>query len=127
MKRTLLHPVFLMCLFLATTNQVLEKGFGIFIPIVHSYLDDLLCFPLVLTLGLAAYRFQWPNYRLTPWHVWPLVLIYSVYFEWYLPQRSALYTADLLDVVMYGLGALLFQLFINRSGTDLNTARFQNS
>lgn len=127
MKKTLRNPVFLTCLLLATTNQVLEKGFGIFIPIVHSYLDDLLCFPLVLTLGLAAYRFQWPNYQLTPWHVWPLVLIYSVYFEWYLPQQSAAYTADVLDVVMYVLGALIFLRFINKSGANLNTARFQNS
>lgn len=127
MRKTLRNPVFLVCLFLAFTNQVLEKGFGIFLPVVHCYLDDFLCFPIVLTLGLAAYRFQWPVYQLTAWHVWPLVLIYSVYFEWYLPQQSVVYTADVLDVVMYALGAVFFQQFINRSGANFYSARFQNS
>ena len=127
MKRTLLHPVFLICLILASVNQVLEKGFGVFIPIVHSYLDDLLCFPIVLTLGLAAYRTVWTSYKLTAWHVWPVVLIYSIYFEWYLPQKSTAYTADAVDVVMYVLGALLFQRFINGSSTNLQTTSLQNS
>lgn len=127
MKNTLLNPVFLSCLFLAFLNQLIEKGFGVFIPLVHSYLDDLLCFPIVLTLGLAAYRTAYPTYRLTGWHIWPMVLIYAVYFEGYLPQTSALYTSDPLDILMYVLGALIFQRFINRSSTNLQTTRFQNS
>ncbi|TNF27396.1 MAG: magnesium citrate secondary transporter, partial [Bacteroidetes bacterium] len=61
MKRTLTNPIFLLCVALAATNQVLEKAFGIFAPIVHCYLDDLLCFPIVLTLGLAMYRYFSPN------------------------------------------------------------------
>lgn len=125
--RILLNPTFLVCLILASINQILEKGFGIFIPIVHSYLDDLLCFPFVLTLGLAMYRYFKPDYRLTGWHIWLTVIIYSVYFEWYLPKTSAVYTSDILDVLMYVLGALIFQLFINRSSTDLSLAGFKNS
>lgn len=127
MKKTLLNPVFLVCLFLATLNQVLERVFKVFVPIVHSYLDDFLCFPIVLTLGLAAYRLRWPNYQLSVWHIWPIVLIYSVYFEWHLPQTSTAYTSDVVDVLMYVLGALVFQQFINRSSTNLNTASVQNS
>ncbi len=114
MKRTLSNPIFLLCVTLAATNQVLEKVFGVFIPVIHSYLDDLLCFPIVLTLGLAMYRYFSPNYRLTPWHIWPTVIIYSVYFEWYLPQTSIAYTTDILDVLMYVLGSILFDLSINR-------------
>ena len=127
MRKTLSNPIFLLAVLLATINQILEKGFGIFIPVVHSYLDDLLCFPIVLTLGLAMYRFFKPEYQLTPWHIWPVVLIYSVYFEWYLPQTSAIYMADVMDVLMYVLGALIFQRFINRSGTDLSATSLQNS
>jgi len=127
MIRILSNPVFLISVVLATTNQILEKGFGIFLPVIHSYLDDLLCFPIVLTLGLAMYRYFRPNYRLTVWHIWPTVIIYSMYFEWYLPQTSVVYTADVLDVMMYVLGALIFQRFINRSSTDLSLAGLQNS
>ena len=115
MMRTLTNPVFLVCVVLASVNQILEKGFGIFLPLVHSYLDDLLCFPIVLTLGLAMYRYFNPNYCLTAWHIWPTVFIYSVYFEWYLPQNSNAYTADVFDVLMYILGALLFQLAVNKN------------
>lgn len=127
MRRTLANPVFLICVLLATVNQTIEKGFGVFIPIIHSYLDDLLCFPIVLTLGLAMYRYFKPDYKLSRLHIWPVVLIYSIYFEWYLPQNSTAYTADALDILMYVLGALIFQRFINRSSTDLSLAGLQNS
>lgn len=127
MKRTRSNPIFLLCVILASTNQILEKALGIFVPVVHSYLDDLLCFPIVLTLGLAMYRYFKPNYELSAWHIWPTVVIYSVYFEWYLPQTSSVYTSDVFDVVIYVLGALIFQRFINRSSTDLSLAGFKNS
>ena len=126
MKRTLLNPVFLSCVFLAAANQVLEKGFGIYIPIVHSFLDDLVCFPIVLTLGLAMYRSFKPYYRLGMVHILPVLVVYSLYFEWYLPQTSTVYTADALDVLMYVLGALIFQRFINRSSTNLSLASLKN-
>lgn len=127
MRRTLSNPVFLISVVLATTNQILEKGFGIFLPLIHSYLDDLLCFPIVLTLGLAMYRYFKPNYQLSAWHIWPTVIVYSVYFEWYLPQTSTVYTADVFDVLMYAIGALIFQRFINRSSTNFSLAGFKNS
>ena len=62
--RTLLHPVFFTSVILAVLNQLIERQ-GVFIPLVHSYLDDLLCFPIVLTVGLSAYRTIIPDYRLT--------------------------------------------------------------
>ena len=127
MRRTLSNPVFLTSVVLASVNQLLEKGFGVFLPVVHSYLDDLLCFPIVLTLGLAMYRLFKPSYELSVWHIWPTVIIYSVYFEWYLPQTSTVYTADVMDLLMYVLGAMIFQRFINRSSTDLSFAGLQNS
>lgn len=85
MIKTLSNPVFLVCISLANCNQGLEKLFGIFIPVAHSYLDDVLCFPIDLTIGLAAYRLHDQNYKLTAWHIWPVVLFYALYFEWYLP------------------------------------------
>ncbi|MBP9150766.1 MAG: hypothetical protein KBF73_00640 [Flavobacteriales bacterium] len=113
MKRTLTNPVFLTCLLLASINQISEKGFGVFVPMIHSYLDDLLCFPIVLTLGLAAYRWHWPNYRLTLWHMLPVFLVYSFYFEVYLPKTSSNYTSDFVDVLMYLCGLAIFGYFIN--------------
>lgn len=114
MKRTLSNPVFLLCVTLAAANQVLEKVFGVFIPVIHSYLDDVLCLPIVLTLGLAVYRCFRPNYELSAWHMWPVLVVYSVYFEWYLPQTSSVYTSDGIDVLMYLVGLTVFSYFINR-------------
>ncbi len=108
-----MNPFFLVAVLLASLNQFLEYN-GIFIPFIHCYLDDLLCFPIVLTLGLAAYRAVWPNYTLGFWHMAPLFIIYSVYFELYLPQLSSNYTADFVDVLMYLAGLALFSHFINQ-------------
>jgi|GEM_PF-444292 len=113
--KTLLNPAFLVCLVLASMNQVLEKGFRIFIPIVHSYLDDLLCFPLVFSLGLAMYRLFDPDYKLTLWHMIPTLLVYAIYFEYYLPKCSSAYTADPLDVLAYLCGMVIFDYFINEN------------
>lgn len=115
MIRTLSNPVFLTCVCLAIVNQTLEKGFGVFVPIVHSYLDDLLCFPIVLTLGLAMYRLFEPRYKLGLNHIVPVFLVYAVYFEWYLPGVSSSATSDPIDIVMYLIGLAVFGYFINRS------------
>lgn len=115
MIRTLKHPVFLLCLLLAVTNQFLEKAFGVFVPVVHSYLDDLLCMPIVLSLGLAAYRIAIPSYLLKPIHMISVLVLYSVYFEYHLPQVSSTATSDAWDILMYIIGLTVFSYFINRA------------
>jgi len=114
--KVLLHPIFLVAVLLAATNQLLERN-GIFLPFIHSYLDDLLCFPIVLTVGLAGYRLihQDDAYTLGPWQVWATVVLYTVMFEWVLPSYSPVYTADALDVVAYAVGAMVFLRWVNRT------------
>ncbi len=111
--KTLLNPLFIIAVVLAGANQLAER-LGIHIPVIHSYLDDILCLPIVLTVGLAAYRIIIPNYTLSRWHIWSLVVMLTVIFEVYLPTTSNLYTADFLDPVAYSIGALLFSRFINK-------------
>ncbi len=112
MKTPLLHPVFITAVVLAATNQFLEHV-GIYLAFVHSFLDDLLCFPIILGTGLASYRIAYPTYRLTNWHIWPLFVVVVFLFELYLPQTSSAYTADPLDVLFYLGGIYLFQKTIN--------------
>ena len=125
MRRTLTNPVFLVCVMLASVNQILEKGFGIFVPLVHSYLDDLLCFPIVLTLGLAMYRYFKPYYLLSGWHMLFTFLLYSIYFEWYLPKVSSSATSDPFDILMYLVGLTVFGYFINQND-ELGLIRTKN-
>lgn len=113
MIKTLTHPVFILAVLLATINQLAERN-GIFLPIIHSYLDDVLCFPIMLTTGLSVYRLAWPDYRLSPWHIWPLFFVVVFLFEIYLPKTSEIYTADPLDILAYLVGIYIFSATINQ-------------
>ena len=115
MRKTLTNKVFLICLMLAAINQTLEKVFGIFIPFINSYLDDVLCFPIVLTFGLAVYRAVDKQYTLTPAHLIITFVVYSVYFEWYLPQISDIATSDAWDLLAYAIGLTIYGYFINKT------------
>jgi hypothetical protein len=48
--------------------------------------------------------------RLNLFSIFSLVAMYSIYFEYYLPQQSHRYTGDVLDVVCYICGGIVFYL-----------------
>lgn len=74
------------------------------------YGKDFICLPIVLTICLLAMQFlkKDTSIRLNLFTVLSLAAFYAVYFELYLPKIKMRYTADLTDVLMYFLGALLF-------------------
>lgn len=75
-----------------------------------SYLNDLLCMPIVFTICLKAVH-QIKNdtsSRLNLPLILSLTTFYALYFEVLLPKISQRYTGDLLDVVIYFFGAALF-------------------
>lgn len=77
---------------------------------VVFYVNDFLCMPIVLFICLKVVHFLTRNYelRLSLFTVLSLTTFYALYFEVYLPKVEPRYTADILDVVMYVLGSLLF-------------------
>lgn len=83
--------------------------------LVSSYLGDLLCMPLLLSLSLAAHRLLISRRGTLPitWLVgaWACV---SVWFEGLLPLWSARAVADPFDVVAYALGTWAFHHWLNR-------------
>ena len=75
-----------------------------------SYLEDLLCLPLLLSCTLLLMR---KLKRLTALHAGHLlftVVYVAVLFEGILPELSARYTADPHDVICYALGGLIFYI-----------------
>lgn len=84
-------------------------------PLVSSYLADLLCMPLLLSLTLAAHRWLINRQGTLPvtWLVgaWAYV---SVWFEGLLPLWSPRAIADPLDVLAYALGTWAFYRWLNR-------------
>lgn len=120
--QTLRQPVFLICVFLFVVNQGLERA-HIHIPFLFSYLDDLLVMPIVLTLALAAERayFRDSHFVLPGTYVAGAVGAFSIFFELLLPPFFPKHTADWLDIVAYTLGAILFQLMLNKPTLPKNS------
>ncbi|HAS36533.1 MAG TPA: magnesium citrate secondary transporter [Flavobacteriales bacterium] len=113
--KTLSSPLFLVasCIFLVNRWS---EFYGIYIPFVNSYLDDLMLMPIVLTMALAGMRFIISSsYRLSLWQISLSTLIFSVFFEYFIPQFDPRFTADPLDVLAYLIGALAFLLWGNAS------------
>ena len=116
---SLKHTLFISAAILTTANEIIERS-GYSIPYLNSYLDDLACFPVVLTIGLAFLRWMQRSrsYVLSKAQVVLAVIYFSVVFEGILPAVSENYTRDPLDVIAYSAGAFLFWRYINRNTAE---------
>jgi radical SAM superfamily enzyme YgiQ (UPF0313 family) len=111
------NPYFISACLVFWLNQFLERVLNIFIPYVHAYLDDLLAMPVILGITLQVYRWIHPlkdGFTFSKTQVFVGWLYFSFLFEFLLPRWSSTYTADLLDVVCYGIGAIAFYKLINK-------------
>lgn len=83
---------------------------------VGSYLDDVLCLPVVLGVVLAFLRWfrQRPDLTLPVGLGLATLVLYAGWFELVQPRLSSRATADPLDAVAYAVGLVLFMAFINR-------------
>ena len=77
---------------------------------IFSYLNDFLVIPIVATICLHGIWLLKNSkaIRLNGFTIASLVALYSIYFEYYLPQTSPRYTGDIWDVLCYALGGLVF-------------------
>jgi hypothetical protein len=80
---------------------------------LRFYFTDLLFVPTMCWSALFVVRWVKRNNSITisPVLIFIQVILVSIYFEWYLPNyKSHLhpYTSDYWDVLMYGLGGLIF-------------------
>lgn len=79
---------------------------------VFHYLNDFLTIPIVATIGLHVVWFirKDKTLRLGLFTIFSLVMLYSIFFEYYLPQQSDRYTGDVFDVVCYFAGGVVFYM-----------------
>jgi hypothetical protein len=85
--------------------------------VLNSYLTDVACLPLELTLALVVLRygyFRRPAFVLPTAWIGAAWLVTAAWFELLLPRLRPGATADPLDVLAYALGALLFARWLNR-------------
>ncbi|WP_164905144.1 hypothetical protein [Aequorivita ciconiae] len=106
----ILHLYVLLSLVLFLCIQSWKYFSGIPSNWVFHYLNDFLAIPIVATVCLNVVWLIRNDYslRLNLFTVLSLVALFSVFFEYYLPQQSHRYTGDVWDVVCYFLGGVVF-------------------
>lgn len=72
-------------------------------------MDDLLCMPLVLFPLLLCFRL-WggPSYVFPAAYPVAAWVMFSFFFEVWIPYRDARFTSDPADMLCYALGGLVF-------------------
>lgn len=108
--KTINHPLFI-TLFSVYLLYYVVKQTPLELPLfITNYLADLLSLFIVNTIALWIIRKakSLPNYELPWWMVLTSVLLFSFYFEWYLPKMSTTYIADKWDVLCYFLSGIGF-------------------
>lgn len=91
---------------------------------VNGQVNDLICIPVILLVTLCFLRIIKRNERIeiNVFLIGLVCLEFSVVFEWYLPQKSTIYTGDSMDVIMYFLGGIIFY-FVQRKITQKSLSR----
>ena len=114
--KTLLNPWFITgCLVWVIVLTARKSGHPL--PFVNGNINDAFAIPVIANLALWYQRvFIIKNnyYVLSPLQVTFIVVYVSVIFELLLPTISRSYTADWIDVMLYGIGGLFFYLVMNR-------------
>ncbi|MDN3491748.1 hypothetical protein [Winogradskyella bathintestinalis] len=108
--KILRHPLFYFSVLVALVLYVAQR---LELPLpnwITFYVNDFLCMPIVLSLCLALLRIIKQTEKLyVPLAVVLILTIYfSIYFEWWVPKFNPRYTSDIIDVILYILGAALF-------------------
>lgn len=111
--------IFLLNLFLQRLPVKLPAFFS-------SYLNDLLCMPIVLFICQYLIRkiSQKKQLKIPLFTAFSLAAFYSVYFEYYLPKVTERYTSDVLDILLYFGGSLIFWL-VQQTDTPKNMQQKQ--
>jgi len=105
--------LFIVLLFVYAVHLYIKYN-CIAVPVfISNYLADALCLPFILSLFVMIVRIVKKNSTFQlPLSMIAFAVVYvTTVFEFVIPKFSARYTADLMDIVFYALGALFFFLF----------------
>jgi len=108
-------PFFWFCFLVFSANQVLERYHKI--PLLYSYLDDLLAPGIVLGFALFFFQKVFPadlSFTLELKLLVSFVVLYSVLFEFIFPWTDARHTVDYWDILAYAAGTVAFHIWGNR-------------
>lgn len=87
-------------------NQVLQN-LGLSTEFMTSYLDDLLFFPISLSV-IRLFENRNKNYEIPFYHSLIGLIFISVLYEYLVPKIDSRFTADPFDSLYYGLGIIIY-------------------
>jgi hypothetical protein len=110
LRHIFFHPIFVGSLAVYILIRLLRKNNYDIPEWINGYLTDLICIPIVLMICLALVRSIKRDslIEIKPWLIALICIEYALIFEWFLPQKSSIYTADWIDVLMYFFGGIIF-------------------
>src|SRR5690606_31750794 len=102
--------LFTICAFLFILHQYLQKIAGISLSLADSYLDPLLCMPILLHLIVLERKLfhRRTEYTLSLSHIVGYVLLVSILCELVLPICNEQMTAAPWDIACYALGGFIY-------------------
>jgi hypothetical protein len=85
----------------------------------NNYADDFLFIPISLGYALAVQQYYVSEqFVFSLRQIIAAWLIFSVLFEGIYPQYSLQFTRDYWDILVYGLGAIFFKIYLNQGATN---------
>lgn len=93
------------------TNQILQY-LNITSNFTNNYLDDILFFPIALSVNLIYQTRTQKNYKLPFTHAILGLVFISVLFEIIIPKLDTRFTQDVYDVLAYFLGIVIYYIVI---------------
>lgn len=117
------RQLFWISLLLFAGHQLLQKGFGIYLPFLHAYLDPFLAMPILL--GIFDWERRW-RYGAAPLQWWEIAVVtlgFSILFEYGFPRWNPRFVTDIYDVLAYGLGAVVYVWAGERSGSPVTSRK----
>lgn len=108
--KTVSHPLFIVLFVIYGTYYGLKQTNIVLPELITSYLADLFSVFLVnaLVLWIVRKAKGLPQLEFHPVLVLLSVVLFSFYFEYYLPQRSSIYTSDIGDVFCYFISGFAY-------------------
>lgn len=111
--RTISHPLFIVLAMIYIAYYALKQTDITFPLWISNYLADLLSIFLVNTVALWLIRKikVKPNLEFSQHLVLLSIVMFSVFFEFYLPLKSTIYVYDAYDIVCYFISGVGFVIW----------------
>lgn len=95
-------------------HQLMQRGMGMDLGPLDSYLDPFLAAPILLGFWLFERQLVFKVPELSWFETVVATLVLAVIFEEVFPRYEEGFRRDIIDYLFYGLGGVYFYFLINR-------------